>query len=247
MFKCHIPNENLSNEDIKLLIAKLKLCKGDSLNWEKTLSSQGVANFKYQVVRMKSVEAATSTDLAKKQPTPTKQSLGRGNHEKKQSITKSQATEKRRVRDPPKKKAAVRRKNQEETNSALDEATLVSNRRKFGRKRSSSSDRSGFLKNLTRSGKAMETRRPINKPATGRRMKSTDSDSEFEAETEETSSNDLYRVVESRLDSMHEIFGVDQTILVKRWLELGDFDLLIREVHKEKIDSGTKIVLEFAN
>ena len=256
MFKCEVPNECLTNEDIKLLVVRLGLAKGDSLNWEKTINEKGAASVKYQVIRQKSgIDQKTVKDPSKDRVSKIQErSVSVKNSGEKEVVDKhkSHAKEKdqKQDREKPKEKPKSKMRHADTKSTIIEEISSTNKRINKQRKRSSSSvrskksGRSGFVRNLGKKpsvnlGKQEESFTKQNKL-----KKIVSSDSEDEEETEETSSNHLYRVIETRIDSLNKIYGVKPSIIAQRWLELGSLDDLVREIHSENIHTGKSITPE---
>lgn len=258
MFKCEVPNECLTNEDIKLLVVRLGLAKGDSLNWEKTVNSKGVASVKYQVIRQKHAnlnDVKSVKDTSKDRVTKAPEAAASVKHSNEKEVpekAKSHIKEKdpKLDKEKVKEKAKSKLRHPETKSTVAEELSHTSRKLTKPRKRSSSSvrskksGRSGFLKNIGKKPSInLSKHTDFTKHSKRRKIESSDSE-EDEDETEETSSNNLYRIVETKIDSLHDIYGVKQSILAQRWLELGNFDLLIKEVHSETLHTGKPIVAE---
>lgn len=262
-FKIEVPNEGLSEVDIRLLVSRLHLTKGDTLNWEKTVA-KGVTNMRFTVVRQNQKNDSKKPEKeSKSQPQEkslrhekeSKELVAVEHSEKAKSFVndlKEGASEAKKDKDKSKKRTILKGKTPEVPEKSSEESQPLKNFKKKSnvtRRRSTSTegqvnkfdsrekDRSVVSK-MDKKEKSKVIKHNIFKDNArlGKRKRSDSSLTDTEAETEETSSNDLFRTVESQIESIHQLFGIDKRVIAKRWLDLGNVDDVLAEIKKEQVE-----------
>ena len=222
---------------------------------------------KYTVIRQKPLETKKPTkDVKESNEKSTKETREREKIIPEETVTekaKSMLSDMREAvidskRDKSKKKIPPRMKHIENKSSEESGAPKgVKRKGQTARKRSSSSEepnskldsREKERSEISKQG-GKKSRTPLGKHnifkenlKVSKKKRFDSSLSDTEAETEETSTNDLYRIVEGKIDSINQLFGIDKRVIVKRWLDLGDIEDFIAEIQKEKAETS-KIVKE---